>query len=146
MNAAPTALASWLGHPADHKAARGREIAGPLPLMSMITTTARRFAFGRLLVPLVLVTECLGASARSRLPPLAFKGCGSVKSHGTRVFVAVLRGKPTCRTARRVLSAYLNSHRACGGSACVRRHFGWTCASRSADFPRVASCQRGALA
>lgn len=97
-----------------------------------------------LLAPLALVTGCLAVSTLfTASPALASKGCGSVKSHGTRVYVAVLRGRPTCRTARRVLSAYLNSHLPCGGSARVRRHFGWTCASRYADFPRVASCTRG---
>lgn len=78
----------------------------------------------------------------SAMPAQAVGGCGSIKSHGTRVYVAVERGRPGCRTVRRVLSTYLNSHASCGGSACVRRHFGWTCASSYSSFPRLASCTR----
>jgi hypothetical protein len=77
----------------------------------------------------------------SAMPARAVGGCGSIKSHGARVYVAVERGRPGCRTARRVLSTYLNSHARCGGSACVR-HFGWTCASSYSSFPRLASCTR----
>src|SRR4051812_33073803 len=67
--------------------------------------------------------------------------CGLLKLRdGARVHIKVLRAA-RCRTARRVLRAYLQSHAACDGSACVREHFGWTCASASnAAYPRLASC------
>jgi hypothetical protein len=46
--------------------------------------------------------------------------------------------------AKRVLHRYMNSTAACEGSACVRRHYGWTCASaKSYAWPRLASCTRG---
>jgi len=43
-----------------------------------------------------------------------------------------------------VLRRYLTSHAPCSGSACVRRHLGWTCAAAPPGaFPRLASCSRG---
>jgi hypothetical protein len=62
--------------------------------------------------------------------PAVHRSCGLITdSDGARIGVLVLRGRPSCTTAKRVLRAYFRSHAPCGGSACVRRHFGWTCAS-----------------
>src|SRR5690348_9403551 len=72
------------------------------------------------------------------------RACGSFRDDGQPVGVVIEKGKPTCATARKVLRTYLRSHAPCSGSACVREHFGWTCASaKTADWPRLASCTKG---
>src|SRR6478735_257386 len=75
--------------------------------------------------------------------PAKARVCGSFRNDGDPVGVVIERGKPTCTTAKKVLRTYLRSHAPCTGSACVRDHFGWTCASAKApDWPRLASCTK----
>jgi hypothetical protein len=67
-----------------------------------------------------------------------------VKVDGVPVAAVVDRGSTTCKTAKRVLRAYLRSDAACEGSACVRRHLGWACLSaKPGDWPDVAGCTKG---
>jgi hypothetical protein len=75
----------------------------------------------------------------------ASRSCGLFRTHdGALVHAAVLRGAASCATDTRVLRWYLGSHAPCDGSACVRRHDGWTCASAAAyGTPRLAGCTRG---
>src|SRR3954453_21339199 len=77
--------------------------------------------------------------------PAKAQVCGSFRdADAGPVGVVIERGKPTCATAKKVLRTYLRSHAPCTGSACVRKHFGWTCASAKApDWPRLASCTKG---
>src|SRR4051812_44064882 len=77
--------------------------------------------------------------------PAADRSCGLFTDRdGARIGVMVLRGSTPCSTAKRVLRWYFNSHAPCEGSACVREHGGWTCATAAAyASPRLASCTRG---
>jgi hypothetical protein len=78
-------------------------------------------------------------------PPSAAgsRSCGLIRADGAPIAVEVIRGRTRCRTARRVLRAYLASDAPCQGSAWVRKHRGWTCATAAAlAFPRLASCTR----
>jgi hypothetical protein len=96
----------------------------------------------------VLVAVAVGVALafgalKAPAPAEAARGCGLITSDGAPVHVKAIR-RASCRTARRVLGAYLNSHAPCSGSACTRRHFGWTCQAAPAyAFPRLASCRRG---
>jgi hypothetical protein len=73
----------------------------------------------------------------------AAANCGTFPSDGAAVHAKVIRGRSACATARRVLRAYLGSSAPCSGSACVRSHFGWMCATAAwSAFPRLASCSR----
>ena len=78
------------------------------------------------------------ARARARV-------CGSFRGAGSDpVGVVIERGGPSCATAKKVLRTYLRSHAPCTGSACVRKHCGWTCARvKAPDWPRLASCNKG---
>ena len=70
--------------------------------------------------------------------------CGLFTSDGAAVHAKVVRGRAGCATARRVLRTYLGSSAPCSGSACVRSHFGWLCATAAPSaFPRLTSCIRG---
>ena len=77
--------------------------------------------------------------------PAKVRACGSFRGpSGDPVGVVINRGATRCATARRVIRTYFRSEKPCEGSACVREHFGWTCASATAhDWPRLASCQKG---
>lgn len=95
------------------------------------------------LVALMLAAGHAGVSAAH--PAAKPRGCGSlgIKSGGMPVVATVERGATSCATAKKVLRSYLRSKAPCSGSACVREHSGWTCASaKSADWPRVASCSK----
>src|SRR3954454_23844636 len=84
------------------------------------------------------------AGVSSAHAPGRARSCGSFKNHGQPIAVVVEKGRPACATAKKVLRAYLRSHAPCEGSACVRKHFGWTCASAKApDWPRPASSTKG---
>src|SRR4051794_16864475 len=80
------------------------------------------------------------AGASAAHPPAKVRPCGSFRdAEGTPVGVVIQRGHPTCATAKKVLRTYFRSHAPCDGSACVRKHFGWTCATATADaWPRLA--------
>src|SRR4051794_24946162 len=71
--------------------------------------------------------------------------CGSFRAiDGDPVGVVVQRGVTKCATALKLIRTYLHSDAACEGSACVRKHSGWTCASAKAfDGPRLATCTKG---
>lgn len=60
--------------------------------------------------------------------------CGSLglEANGMPVGVSVQRGATRCALAKKVLRKYFRSNAPCDGSACVREHFGWTCASAKA--------------
>jgi hypothetical protein len=86
-----------------------------------------------------LVTAALAAPVGAR----ATTNCGTFTSAGAAVYAKVTRGRTDCLTARRVLRRYLSSTAPCSGSACVRRHTGWVCATATVTaFPRLASCSR----
>jgi hypothetical protein len=91
----------------------------------------------------VLAVLALSAGAAPATASASSRSCGTIRfADGARVH-AELRGRAACRTARRVLRRYLVSHAPCSGSACVRGHLGWTCATASPyAFPRLASCSR----
>lgn len=95
-----------------------------------------------------LMLACAAALA-SAVPaaarPDAGRSCGVFTDRaGARIVAVVLRGATLCSTTKRVLRTYMNSAAPCTGSACVRRHFGWTCATAAAHaLPRLASCTRG---
>jgi hypothetical protein len=73
----------------------------------------------------------------------ATANCGTFRSDGAAVHAKVTRGSASCKTAR-VLRSYFDSTAPCSGSACVRSHFGWTCATATPSaVPRLASCIRG---
>ena len=74
----------------------------------------------------------------------ATASCGMFSSDGAAVHANVTRGNASCATAHRVLRTYLGSTAPCSGSACVRSHLGWVCATAAPSaFPRLASCSRG---
>src|SRR4051794_3554047 len=76
--------------------------------------------------------------------PAKPRTCGSFRHDGQPVGVVIENGKPKCATAKTVLRTYFRSEAPCGGSACVRKHLGWTCATAKApDWPRLATCSRG---
>jgi hypothetical protein len=77
--------------------------------------------------------------------PAKVRACGSFRGpRGDPVGVVINRGATRCAIARRVIRAYFRSKRPCEGSACVREHFGWTCASAKVPgWPRLASCSKG---
>jgi hypothetical protein len=94
----------------------------------------------------VLITGCTVAIATAIALPGSARAttpCGGFVSHGAPVHAKVIRGAPSCRTARRVLARDLSSTASCSGSACVRYRAGWACSSSLAAFPRMASCSRG---
>jgi hypothetical protein len=89
----------------------------------------------------MLAAGHVGVSAAHE--PAKIHTCGSFRDDGQPIGVVIERGKPKCPTAKKVLRIYLRSHARCDGSACVRKHFGWTCASAKApDWPRLASCEQ----
>jgi hypothetical protein len=107
-------------------------------------TATRRTTMLRIALALTCATALLtlavivpSASARP-----ASRSCGLFHTRdGALVHAKVLRGPASCATTARVLRWYLDSHAPCSGSACVRGHHGWTCASAAAyAFPRLASC------
>ena len=62
---------------------------------------------------------------------------------GAPVAVKVAKGKVSCKTARKVIRAYVYSDADCAGEACVRKHYGWRCRLHfEDDFPLLASCAR----
>src|SRR3954470_24027975 len=90
----------------------------------------------------MLAAGHVGVSAAHE--PTKLRTCESFRHDGQQIGVVIERGKPKCTTAKKVLRAYLRSNAACGGSACVRRHLGWTCESAKApDWPQLASCDEG---
>lgn len=77
------------------------------------------------------------ASARAR-------ECGIRRADPGPYAIRVMRGDVSCRIAGRILARYGRSDAPCQGSACVRDHAGWTCATAAAAFaPRLWSCNRG---
>lgn len=101
-----------------------------------------RFAIALACAAAITAFAVLGAPAGARPDG---RSCGLFSTRdGARVHAKVLRGTARCATAKRVLRLYLDSNAPCSGSACVRRHEGWKCASAAAyAFPRLASCTRG---
>src|SRR5690348_911940 len=103
----------------------------------------------RLALALTLVVAAIAVAALSASPagahPAGRRSCGLFSDRdGARIGVMVLRGSTPCSTAKRTLRWYFNSPAPCDGSACVRVHGGWTCATAAAyAFPRLASCTRG---
>ena len=96
------------------------------------------------LVALMLAAGHAGASAAHQ--PAKERSCGLVRdSDGARIGVVIQRGKPTCTNAKKVIRTYFRPKAPCDGKACVREHFGWTCASAiTVDaFPRLATCDQG---
>jgi len=95
------------------------------------------------LVVFLVTTALLSAAFAAPNDAQATSNCGTFNSAGAAVR-AMTRGHGPCSTARRILRRYLSSTARCSGSACVRRDFGWVCATASATaFPRLASCSRG---
>ena len=102
----------------------------------------------RLALALAVAVAAVPASAAAgpaAAHPAASRSCGLFTDRdGARIGVMVLRGSTPCSTAKRVLRQYFSSHAPCEGSACVREHGGWTCATAAAyAVPRLASCTRG---
>jgi hypothetical protein len=92
-----------------------------------------------------LVAAGHASVSAAHTPATKVHTCGSFRRHeGQPIGVVLQKGTPSCATANKVLRRYLRSHAPCSGLACVRKHFGWTCASATAaDWPRLASCNRG---
>ena len=95
---------------------------------------------------ILILALAAGVAGSSAAHPAKPRVCGSLgmKVDGVPTSVVVKRGATTCKTAKKVLRAYLRSSAPCGGSACVRKHHGFTCASaKPDDFPRLFSCSKG---
>lgn len=94
----------------------------------------------RLALSLAVVLAIAAAIAPG--PAHAARACGfATTADGAHVHVKVIRGRASCRSARRVLRRYLDSTAPCTGSSCVRPDGRWTCQSApAAAFPRLASC------
>ena len=95
---------------------------------------------------LTILALAAGAAGTSGAHPAKPRVCGSLgmKVDGKQVGVVVEHGSTSCKTARKVLRAYLRSSKPCGGSACVREHFGFTCVSaKPGDWPDIAGCTKG---
>src|SRR4051794_8781052 len=101
---------------------------------------------GRIIRTAVLILAlAAGVASSSAAHPAKERSCGLIRdSDGIQIGVVVQRGAVTCATAKKVVRAYDRSHAPCDGSACVRKHHGFTCASaKAADFPRLFSCSKG---
>src|SRR4051794_14480285 len=98
----------------------------------------------RLALVIAMLVAGHAAASAAHQPARAYV-CGSFRAAGgDAIGVEIERGSVKCATAKRVLRTYLRSHAPCTGSACVRKHFGWTCASAKApDWPRLAGCTKG---
>ena len=100
-------------------------------------------------LPPLMLTLVLAAVLAVLTPPdtalAAERNCqGYIYTDTAPAGVSIRRGTTSCRTAKRILRTYLTSDAHCEGSACVRRHHGWTCASAAwIARPRLASCSRG---
>lgn len=83
-------------------------------------------------------------TAAAAAPAPAARSCGTFTDHdGARLHAKVIKGKTTCKTAKRILRRYLNSNAPCTGSGCARDITGWRCSTAAAyAFPRLASCAR----
>jgi len=96
---------------------------------------------------LAILALAAGVAGSSAAHPAKPRVCGSL---GMRVdgkpagVVVVERGATTCKTAKKILRAYLRSDAPCGGSACAREHYGFTCLSaKPGDWPDIAGCTKG---
>jgi hypothetical protein len=94
---------------------------------------------------LVVMLSLTGGAPPASAHTAGDRSCGVfVESSRAQVGAVIRRGTPTCATTRRVLRWYLDSDTPSSGSARVRIHARWTCASAAAyAFPRLASCNRG---
>ena len=95
---------------------------------------------------LAILALAAGVAGSSAAHPAKPRVCGSLgmEVDGAPAAVVVERGATTCKTARKVLRAYLRSDARCGGSACVREHSGFTCVSaKPGDWPDIAGCTKG---
>ena len=95
---------------------------------------------------ILILALAAGVAGSSAAHPAKPRVCGSlgIRSDGKPVAVVVERGSTTCKTAKKVLRAYLRSDAPCGGSACVREHHGFTCVSaKPGDWPDIAGCTKG---
>jgi len=98
----------------------------------------------RPIIAVLTVIALLAAASTADARALARNCNGYILAPGDAAGVTIHRGAVPCRTAKRVLRTYLNSDARCEGSACVRKHSGWTCASACpAIYPKLASCNRG---
>jgi hypothetical protein len=98
----------------------------------------------RPIIAILTAAFVLAAAAVADARPPA-RNCGGhiTDAQGAPVGVTIRRGNSTCASAKRILRAYLHSTAPCEGSACRRKHHGWTCLTASpASYPRVASCSR----
>ena len=83
------------------------------------------------------------AATSSAHQPTAARTCGSFKKYGQPVGTVIERPADV-RVGQESLAHLLPLARAVGGSACVRKHFGWECTSAKAfDWPRMGSCTKG---
>ena len=96
---------------------------------------------------LAILALAAGVAGSSAAHPAKPRVCGSLgmKVDGKPASVVVERGATTCKTAKKVLRAYLRSDAPCSGSACVREHHGFTCVSaKPGDWPDIAGAPRAA--
>jgi len=93
----------------------------------------------------LILALAAGVAGSSAARPAKDRSCGLIRaSGGIQIGVVVQRGAVKCATAKTVIRAYDRSTKPCGGSACVRKHHGFTCASaKPDDFPRLFSCSKG---
>lgn len=96
-----------------------------------------RLAVLTMLVAGAVMAPATSAQDRSRV-------CHRVVVRGYAFGVSVVRGRVTCRIARRVLRLYLDAspHR-CAGSHCYIRIRGWDCITASWNRGYVEECSRG---
>lgn len=94
---------------------------------------------------LLILALAAGVAGSSAAHPTKDRSCGLIRaSDGAQIGVVVQRGAVKCATAKKVVRAYDRSKAPCEGSACVREHHGFTCASaKPDDFPRLFSCSKG---
>src|SRR5690242_17186280 len=94
---------------------------------------------------LLILALAAGAAGSSAAHPAKDRSCSLIRdSGGAQIGVVVQRGAVKCATAKKVVRAYERSTKPCNGSACVRSHHGFTCASaKPDDFPRLFSCTKG---
>jgi hypothetical protein len=93
----------------------------------------------------LILALAAGVADTSAAHPAKPRVCGSlgIKSDGKPAAGVVELGATTCKTAKKILRAYLRSNKPCGGSACVREHFGFTCVSaKPGDRPDIPGCTK----
>ncbi|MBE2320396.1 hypothetical protein DVA67_030815 [Solirubrobacter sp. CPCC 204708] len=94
---------------------------------------------------LLILALAAGVAGSSAAHPVKDRSCGLIRdADRIQIGVVVQRGPVKCALAKKVIRAYARSSAPCEGSACVRSHHGFTCASaNAADFPRLFSCGKG---